>query len=60
MGRRRSSPSRSGRDGEGRSCCGFFRRFGVPAWCSTRSRREDVTWSGGDVVPWPDCVFFAE
>ncbi|MQL92161.1 hypothetical protein Taro_024779 [Colocasia esculenta] len=34
-----------------RSCRRFFGRFGVPVRCSTRSRREDVAWSGGDVVP---------
>ncbi|MQM12860.1 hypothetical protein Taro_045780 [Colocasia esculenta] len=42
---------------QGRSCCG---RFGVPAWCSMRSRREDVTRSGGNAAPCLDCAFFVK
>ncbi|MQM01585.1 hypothetical protein Taro_034340 [Colocasia esculenta] len=36
---------------QGRSCYGCSGRFGVSVEFSSRSRREDVAWSGGDVVP---------
>ncbi|MQM04477.1 hypothetical protein Taro_037276 [Colocasia esculenta] len=42
---------------QGRSCCG---RFGVLVWCSTRSRREDITRSGGNTAPCVDCMFFVK
>ncbi|MQL88751.1 hypothetical protein Taro_021322, partial [Colocasia esculenta] len=42
---------------QGRSCC---RRFDVPAWCSSRSRREDVARSGGNAAPCMDCAFFVK
>ncbi|MQM09344.1 hypothetical protein Taro_042210 [Colocasia esculenta] len=42
---------------QGRSCCG---RFDVPAWCSSRSRREDVARSGGNAAPCMDCAFFVK
>ncbi|MQL71722.1 hypothetical protein Taro_004030 [Colocasia esculenta] len=45
---------------QGRSCCGFVGRFGVPAWGSTHSRREDIAWSGGNAVPCMVFVFFVE
>ncbi|MQL71823.1 hypothetical protein Taro_004178 [Colocasia esculenta] len=41
-----------------RSCHRFSGLFGVPAWCSTRSRR--VAWSGGKVVPCVGCMFFVK
>ncbi|MQM07908.1 hypothetical protein Taro_040755 [Colocasia esculenta] len=44
----------------GGCCGGFARRFGVLEWFSACSLREDVEWSGGDVVLWLDCVFFVK
>ncbi|MQL80542.1 hypothetical protein Taro_012989, partial [Colocasia esculenta] len=35
-----------------------FEQFGVLEEFLARSRRKDVTWSGGDTVPWLVCVFF--
>ncbi|MQL90624.1 hypothetical protein Taro_023218 [Colocasia esculenta] len=45
---------------QGRSRCSFFRGFGILAWFSTCSLREDVPWSEGDAVLWVVCVFFVE
>ncbi|MQL87030.1 hypothetical protein Taro_019566 [Colocasia esculenta] len=39
---------------------GSLRRFGLLGSCLARSRREDVAWSGEDVVPWMVFTFFTK
>ncbi|MQL76571.1 hypothetical protein Taro_008960 [Colocasia esculenta] len=46
--------------GQGKLLRWISGRFGVLMWFSTRSRREDIAWSRGDVVLCVVCVFFVK
>ncbi|MQL74865.1 hypothetical protein Taro_007207, partial [Colocasia esculenta] len=44
----------------GELAAGSLGRFGLLGSCLAHSRRKDVTWSGGDAVPWMVFTFFAK